>query len=168
MKDIRYPLCWGLLGAVALAGLLGACAPTVNNHGHRLDPQLLAQIQPGVTSREAVMSLLGSPSSTATFDAGSWYYISQRSEQMSFYQREITAQDVTRVDFDANGLVTGVHQNGMDLAQAITPDPNKTRTLGNELTVLQQFVGNLGRFNSELDDARAGSAARRNAPGGGF
>ena len=39
-----------------------------------------------------------------------------------------------RIDFDANGIVSDVHTHGLEMAQAIEPDPNKTRTLGNELT----------------------------------
>ena len=38
------------------------------------------------------------------------------------------------IDFDGNGVVSDVHTHGLELAQAIEPDPNKTRTLGNELT----------------------------------
>ena len=54
---------------------------------------------------------------------------------MSFYKADITQQDVVRIDFDANGIVSDVHTHGLELAQAIEPDPNQTRTLGNELTL---------------------------------
>lgn len=148
--------------AVALILAAAGCTPTVSNHGHRLDPDLLAQITPGVTSREQVARTLGSPSSMATFNDRSWYYVSQRSERLSFYQSDVTEQDVVRIDFDANGIVTHVQRHGLEQAQAITPDPNKTRTLGNELTVVQQFIGNVGRFNSNPEAASqaAASAAR--------
>jgi outer membrane protein assembly factor BamE (lipoprotein component of BamABCDE complex) len=135
-----------LAAAAALA--VAACQPTVSSHGHQLDPALLAQIQPGTTSREEVARMLGSPSTTGTFDGESWFYVSQRSEAVSFYQADITQQDVVRVDFDANGLVRDVRSHGLEVAQAVTPDPNQTRTLGNELSVVQQFIGNIGRFNS--------------------
>lgn len=135
--------------ALSLALLLtAACQPTVSTHGHQIDPAQLAEIQPGSTSREEVASLLGSPSTVGTFDGESWFYVSQRSEVTSFYQADITQQDVVRIDFDANGLVTEVRRHGLEMAQAVDPDPNRTRTLGNELTIVQQFIGNIGRFNS--------------------
>jgi outer membrane protein assembly factor BamE (lipoprotein component of BamABCDE complex) len=136
-----------LVAAVFLLGL-AACTPTVSTHGHSLNLEELAQIRPGVTSREEVARLLGSPSTIGTFEQERWFYISQRSEVMSFYQADITQQDVVRIDFDGNGIVTDVQTHGLELAQAIEPDPNKTRTLGNELTAVQQILGNIGRFNS--------------------
>jgi hypothetical protein len=49
--------------------------------------------------------------------------------------------------------------HGLELAQAIVPDPNKTRTLGNELGAIQQILGNIGRFNTSPE-------GRPTAPGG--
>ena len=53
-----------------------------------------------------------------------------------------------QIDFDGSGIVTDVRTHGLEMAQAIEPDPNKTRTMGNELTAVQQFLGNIGRFNT--------------------
>ena len=148
MKPRRLPLV-----VLALAGAVGAaaCTPTVTTHGHSISATALATIQPGVTSREEVTRLLGSPSTIGTFDTERWFYVSQRNEVMSFYKADITKQDVVAIDFDGNGLVSDVHSHGLELAQAINPDPNKTRTLGNELTFVQQVLGNIGRFNSTPD-----------------
>lgn len=152
-----------LLAAIGAALVLAGCQPTVSTHGHSIDPTVLAQIKPGVTSREEVSRLLGSPSTVGTFEKESWYYVSQRSEAISFYQADITQQDVVRVTFDSNGVVSDVQAHGLEMAQNVTPDPNRTRTMGNELTIVQQFIGNIGRFNSQPG---AGPAGDR--PPGGF
>jgi outer membrane protein assembly factor BamE (lipoprotein component of BamABCDE complex) len=138
-----------LVAATALLAVATACSPTVTNHGHRLDPDSLAEIRPGITSREEVYQLLGSPSATGTFDAERWYYISQRNEQMSFYQSEVTAQDVVAVDFDATGVVREVERRDLSAARQVEPSAEVTRTLGNELTIVEQFLGNVGRFNTD-------------------
>lgn len=140
-----------LATAAVLLGTVGACSPTVSNHGYRIDPDTLARVQPGVSSREEVYRLLGSPSSVGTFDTERWYYISQRSEQMSFYQSEIVEQDVITVDFDAGGVVRDVAKQDMSMAEAIEPSTDKTRTMGNEFSLLQQLLGNVGRFNTGTD-----------------
>ena len=151
-----------------LAGAAAGCAPTVSNHGHRLDMSVVDQIQPGETSREQVARLLGSPSAVGTFGDKSWYYVAQRTERMTFYQENVAAQDVLRIDFDEQGLVSDVSRRGLETARAVNPADEKTRTLGNELTIVQQFVGNIGRFNSD-PNATARSAATRpgRSPGGG-
>lgn len=159
MKAILARLRLGILLA-AVAVVVG-CSPVVSTHGYRIDPSLVAQIKPGITSREEVAQLLGSPSSMGTFDDASWYYVTQRTERLTFYDENVAAQDVLRIDFGPDGLVRGVSQRGLEMARNIEPAPEKTRTLGNELTIVQQFVGNIGRFNSE---AGAG-VGRPRAPG---
>jgi outer membrane protein assembly factor BamE (lipoprotein component of BamABCDE complex) len=168
MRSTGKLLC-NLMGGAVLLLTAGACAPTVTKHGYQLDPDAIASIRPGTTSREEVERLLGSPSSVGTFDGASWFYVSQRTETRSFYQSEIVGQDVVRVDFDANGIVSNISRRDLAQAQEVSPDPNTTRTLGNELTVLQQFVGNIGRFNSDPRGVGGPSTqGQAPGPGGGF
>jgi outer membrane protein assembly factor BamE (lipoprotein component of BamABCDE complex) len=174
MNDTSGKLSRPLLAAAAatatVALLAAGCSPTVSTHGHQIDAAEFAQITPGVTSREEVERLLGSPSTVGTFDQERWFYVSQRSEVVSFYQADITQQDVVRVDFDANGIVADVQAHGLELAQAVEPDPNRTLTLGNELSAVRQILGNIGRFNSGPAELRPqqGPGSRTGAPGGGF
>lgn len=149
---------------LATAALAGGCAPTVTTHGHRLDAARVAEVRPGVTSREEVARLLGSPSSTGALDGQTWYYVMQKTERRSFYQAKVAAQDVVRIDFDQSGVVSAVNERGLEMARAVDPAPEKTRTMGNELTVVQQFLGNIGRFNTGTPEgglSQQGSAARR-------
>jgi outer membrane protein assembly factor BamE (lipoprotein component of BamABCDE complex) len=139
------------LGLSALALL--ACSPIVATHGHRLDEQALAQIEPGRSSRDEVAQLLGSPSSRATFGDSTWYYVSQRTEQLSFYQADVTDQDVVVIGFDDQGVVSSIERHGLDAAREIELVSRETPTSGTELGVLEQFVGNIGRFNPPPEDA---------------
>lgn len=141
-----------LLSFVAVLPVL-ACAPTVSQHGHAFDDELLSDITPGSTSRDEVRRLLGSPSTTATLNDDLWYYISQRRERMSFYQSEITDQEVVTISFDDRGIVEDVRRHDMAQAMAVEPHPDETRTLGNEFTILEQLIGNIGRFGTGEDGA---------------
>lgn len=125
---------------------LAACTPQVSQHGHTIDAETLARLTPGQTSREEVARLLGSPSTLATFEDDRWYYVTQRRESLTFYQSEITEQEVVIVSFDQRGILSGIDRRSLDQALAIEPDPDSTRTLGNEMTVIEQFLGNIGRF----------------------
>ena len=142
-------------------GLL-ACSPQVVKHGHTIEPADLARISPGQSSREDVARLLGSPSTIATFDDERWYYVSQRREIRSFFQNDITSQDVVTIVFDEIGTVTEVAQ--LDLEQAVDVDPSadQTQTLGNEIGIVEQLLGNIGRFG---DPGPAGAGQGR-PPGG--
>jgi outer membrane protein assembly factor BamE (lipoprotein component of BamABCDE complex) len=154
-----------LIAAMLLAAAGAACSPTITNHGYRIDQDSLAEIQPGITSREEVYRLLGSPSATGTFNGERWYYISQRNEQMSFYQSQVTAQDVVAVDFDKSGVVADVKQSDLTAAAEIEPVPEETRTMGNEFTLVEQFLGNVGRFNTDPNASPAfGRTIGRSGP----
>jgi outer membrane protein assembly factor BamE (lipoprotein component of BamABCDE complex) len=130
---------------------LSACVPQVSNHGYRLDEAALAQVEAGRTTREQVQQLLGSPSSVTTFDGSAWYYVGQRTERLSFYQEEVVDQDIVAIVFDELGTVARVERHGLDRAQEVSLVDRETPTAGSELTVFEQFIGNIGRFNPPAD-----------------
>ena len=125
---------------------LAACSPQVSQHGHTIEPETLSRLTPGTSSREEVLRLLGSPSTLATFEDDRWYYVTQRRESRSFYQSQITEQDVVVVSFDDQGILRGVEHRSLDQAMGIEPNSDRTRTLGSELTIVEQLIGNIGRF----------------------
>jgi outer membrane protein assembly factor BamE (lipoprotein component of BamABCDE complex) len=133
----------GLLAGLALIG----CVPQVSNHGYRFDEASLAQIEPGQTTRDQVQQLLGSPSALTTFDGSVWYYVSQRTERISFYQEDVVNQDVVAIGFDDRGTVTSVERHGLERAHEVSLVERETPTAGSELSALEQFIGNIGRFN---------------------
>ncbi len=131
---------------------LAACTASITTHGHRLDAAALAQIEPGQSSQREVVQLLGSPSSLAAFDDHTWYYVSQRLERHTFYYETVVAQDVVAITFDDQGTVSRVDRHGLDEAMDVDLVDRETPTAGNELTILEQFLGNIGRFNPPADD----------------
>ncbi|WP_051329079.1 outer membrane protein assembly factor BamE [Geminicoccus roseus] len=137
-----------MLPALALFGL-GACSPTIDNHGHRFDADMAGAIIPGVTSKQEVTRLMGSPSALATFEDNQWYYVSQKTERKSFYQAEITDQQVLAITFGEDGLVSDIQRADLSQAEPITPVTDVTPTTGNELSLAQQLLGNIGRFNTD-------------------
>jgi outer membrane protein assembly factor BamE (lipoprotein component of BamABCDE complex) len=140
-------------GLVTGAALLG-CVPQVTNHGYRFDEAALAQVEPGRTTRDEVQQLLGSPSSIATFDGAVWYYVSQRTERMSFYQEDVVNQDVVSFTFDDFGTVRSVDRHGLERAHEVSMVDRETPTSGSELNAFEQFIGNIGRFNPPADAER--------------
>jgi outer membrane protein assembly factor BamE (lipoprotein component of BamABCDE complex) len=131
---------------------LGACTANVAAHGHRLDGAALAQVEPGRSSQRDVAQLLGSPSSLATFDDRTWYYVSQRTERHSFYHTTVVSQDVVAIEFDEQGTVSRVDRHDLNGAREIDLVDRETPTSGNEMSVLEQFLGNIGRFNPAGDE----------------
>jgi outer membrane protein assembly factor BamE (lipoprotein component of BamABCDE complex) len=128
------------------AVILAACEPVYDTRGNLPDPDAVLQIQPGIDDRRQVAELLGSPSTVGTFDARTWYYISKKTKRISFLDPDVLDQEVLEIKFDRAGIVDDMKIYGLENARTIVPDPNFTPTTGKELTILQQIMGNIGRF----------------------
>jgi outer membrane protein assembly factor BamE (lipoprotein component of BamABCDE complex) len=135
-----------ILGASALLLLLGACAPRVDTHGFMPNPELIEQVEPGQVSKLDVADILGSPSTIATFDNDTWYYITQKTQNFAFFKPEIVDQQVLVVNFDDQDIVSNVNRYTIEDGLIVDPVSRTTPTVGNELTFLQQLFGNIGRF----------------------
>jgi outer membrane protein assembly factor BamE (lipoprotein component of BamABCDE complex) len=136
-----------LLAGAALAA--AGCAPRLDVRGNLPDPDDVLAVQPGITTRDQVAQLLGSPSAVATFDDKTWYYMSKRTETTAFFDPDVLDQEVLIVKFDDTGVVSDMQLYGDENAREIQPVERTTPNLGQELTVLQQIVGNLGKFNKD-------------------
>ncbi len=129
--------------------LAAACSPMKETRGYVPDETLLGELRPGVHDRNSVASLLGSPSSVATFDSATWYYITRRTEQLAFFAEEVVEQQVVAIDFDDKGVLTGVRRFTLEDANDIQLVERQTPSRGKELTLLQQIFGNIGRFTPD-------------------
>ena len=133
---------------LAFAAFLSACAVTVNHRGYVPDQETIERLRAGVDDRNSVTLMLGSPSSVATFDDRTWYYVSKQTERVAFLNEKVVDQRVLSVAFDETGLVSEIHQYTLEDGRIIDPVTRETPTHGRELGVIEQLFGNIGRFNT--------------------
>ena len=143
-----------LLASVSLILALTAtaCSPRIDQRGNKPDEDQVVQINPGVDDKNRVAELIGTPSTISTFDDRTWYYISKRTETTAFFDPEVMDQEVLAINFDENGVVQNMRVYGQEDGRTIAYVDRTTPTEGNELTIMQQLLGNLGRFNPEGDE----------------
>lgn len=134
-----------VLAAGALA--LAACESRIGKHGNLPDPELLAEIKTGASSREQVAQTLGTPSSMALFDLETWFYISETTETDAFFEPEVIDRKVLILKFNKSGILAQMAGLGLEDSHDIEPIDRVTPTAGNEVTILDQLLGNVGRFN---------------------
>jgi outer membrane protein assembly factor BamE (lipoprotein component of BamABCDE complex) len=137
------------VASIVVAALAAGCSPTIDTRGNLPDADNVLKIQPGTDTKNEVAQILGSPSTVGTFDDDKWYYISTRTRSIAFLEPDIEDQEVLIVSFDKSGVVNDLKVLGLEDAKQITPNERVTPTLGRELTIMQQLLGNLGRFNKE-------------------
>lgn len=125
-----------------------ACTPTVNVRGNLVDDYKLAQVQKGVDTRTDVLRKIGSPTTIAPFDDNVWYYLGQTTEKRGILDDKVTDERIIVVMFNPEGVVEQI--NDVDSKRQDIPYVERaTPTSGNDITVMQQMLGNLGKFNKE-------------------
>lgn len=119
----------------------------VDQRGNLPHPDLLAQIQPGKSTRDDVLAVLGTPSNAMTYGGESWHYISERTETSAFFEPKVTERKVVTVVFDGQGVVRDVVNRGLEDGKAVQTVERATPTAGKEMSILEQLIGNVGRFS---------------------
>lgn len=139
---------------LAVAFLIAACAPIVDSRGNLPEVEDVEKIKVGASTKDEVATVLGSPSSIATFDPNTWYYISKRTETVAFFRPDMLDQKVLTVRFDDAGLVRELVQTDKEAAKDLDMVDRTTPTSGQSFSIFQQLFGNLGRFGDQPGKSR--------------
>ncbi|WP_159640200.1 outer membrane protein assembly factor BamE [Sphingorhabdus sp. 109] len=137
----KYSLWLGLMaGTMTIAG----CTQVRGHQGYIADEVLMSAVQAGVDNRQSVEASLGRPTFTGQFDDSTWYYLSRDTRQYGFNNPRPREQQVMRIIFDADGNVAAVDRTGLELVASISPDGDKTPTLGRDRSFFEELFGNIG------------------------
>ncbi len=132
--------------------LCAACTPVTATRGNLLEDYQLKEVLPGIDGKDDVVRKIGSPTTIAPFQDNIWYYMGQKTEKKGILDPKVVKQRLIEVSFDADGKVGHIKErrdpkDNIPLVQRTTP------VSGNELTFLQQMIGNIGKFNAPKGSA---------------
>lgn len=137
-----------LLAAASLLIGASACTPTVAQRGNMLENHQITKIESGTSTRSDVLRQLGSPTTVAPFNEDIWYYIGQKTEKKGILDPEVVEERIVAVVFNEEGIVEQI--SDIDRERLNIPlERESTPTHGNETSFMQQFFGNLGKFNPQ-------------------
>jgi outer membrane protein assembly factor BamE (lipoprotein component of BamABCDE complex) len=135
-----------LIAAFSIAAATTACAPVVGQNGFQAIDASPTDIVAGTDTKQTVLTRLGTPSTTSTFERDNvWYYISQVTEKYTYNRPQVTQRSVTEITFNDAGQVSEVRTLGLDDGQRVAMNDRETPTRGRQLTILEQLLGNVGR-----------------------
>jgi outer membrane protein assembly factor BamE (lipoprotein component of BamABCDE complex) len=127
------------------------------------DTLLIDAIAPGVDNQRSVEQTLGVRPSPASSVSRPWYYVSSITGRGPFRQPRIREHSVLAVTFDAAGNVAAIEKSGMEKVVQLSPDGDKTPTLGRERSFLEDLFGNIGAVGAPGVGTPGGGGA---PPGG--
>ena len=132
---------------------LTGCETKVIQHGLVPNNDELALIKPGLHKRSDVRVILGPPSTIAQFEPRSWYYVGSQVQKEPFAKSSLLARKIVEVRFNSEGYVTTVKSFDSTNEKKIKPAERITATGGKQLTIIQQLIGNAGRFTGKGNEA---------------
>ena len=137
-----------MIGGLALV-LLGAsgCSQFRAHQGFIMDRTLTDSVTVGIDNRESVEKTLGRPTFVGQYSDRDYYYFARDTRQLAFASPRPVEQTVLHVQFDAAGNVSAVNRTGLEQVAHLSPNGDKTPTLGRHRTLLQDIFGNIGAVN---------------------
>ncbi len=154
---LAHPFLFAALGGTLVSLSLAGCETNIAQRGFAPTPGSVEKLEVKSQSREDVIRLVGSPSSVATFNPNVWYYISQKQEQFAFFKEAVIDQKVMQLTFDESGRLQTIKNYDLSNAQDITMVSRITPTAGKGLTILEQILGNVGKFSGPARQEQPGA-----------
>ncbi len=154
-----------ILAAVALCLALAACSQEITVRGNMPDVEDVIAIEPGISTRSEVARILGSPSTVSSFRDRTWYYIGQKQTKFAFLDPDVLERSVLVVQFDDVGTVKDTKIYTLEDGQYVELVSRETPTEGRDFSILQQLLGNIGRFEMPETGATGGGSPVPQVPG---
>lgn len=129
----------------------------MENRGHNPEQSDFSQIIKGQSREEDVEAVLGSPTTKASYGENIWYYISTRKETRGFLAPEITEQKVVAIVFDEEKTVKDIQEYLKKDGKPVELVEKTTPAEGRQLGIVEQLLGNFGRFNAPGRSVNPGS-----------
>lgn len=149
------------LAAISVLGLLAqGCTQLRGHQGYIGDAALLTSVQPGVDNKDSVQASLGRPTFTGQFGDSDWYYFARDTRQLAFANPRPTSQFVLHVQFDRAGNVVAATQSGMEHVVTLSPESDKTPTLGRNTSFFEELFGNIGSVGGAGTGAAGGQGGQ--------
>jgi outer membrane protein assembly factor BamE (lipoprotein component of BamABCDE complex) len=140
-----------LATAIVLALGLAACSPIEATRGNLISETKFQQVITEKSTRNDVLRVWGPPTITSSFDPNTWYYIGEATRQKGIFEPEVEVRRIIRVRFDSlnNDTVTEISDLDPKQAKNVELVDRTTPTAGKKFNAMQQFIGNLGKYNAD-------------------
>jgi len=126
---------------------IGACSPVVTTHGNMLPKHKIEAVVPNVTGRGDIVNNWGPPTMVSPFDPNTWYYVGETDSQQGIFEHDVEKRQLVKITFNAEDKVAEITNVDPKQGKDVDVVSRKTPSAGKEYTAVQQFIGNLGKFN---------------------
>lgn len=136
------------LGFVSVLAIAAGCTELDRYHGFIPPAEELATLDIGTTTKEEVITLLGTPISERALQNNTIYYASSQFRRFGPFAPEEIDRQVLAIDFDASDRVRNISRYTLEDGRVIVLDRRVTEDGINDVTFLAQLLGSFGRIDA--------------------
>lgn len=125
---------------------VAACSPVDRKHGYVPREDELADIVPGVDTKDSVAQTVGVPSASGVLNESGYYYVSSVIRHRGGLEPKTISRELVAINFNDTGTVTGIQRFGLEDGKVIPLQRRVTSSSLQDKTFLRQLLGNLGNF----------------------
>ena len=123
--------------------MLGGCHVIPEYNGVILEDAVIGKIQPGRTTKEEVLHLLGEPNCTFSFDPTRLYYLGQIRHIQALKVPQVTAVKSCVIALDHQNIVSSIEKSNGPVPLAMASQSTPLPTVY-EASWLNKVFGNIG------------------------
>ena len=126
--------------------LLSSCVVHVKDHGYEQNSKNFSTLKVNHSTKEEVLDLVGSPSTTSSFNDDSWYYVSIKTKKVSLFNPDVSEHAVTKLQFK-EGVLSNISRIDNKKKRVLNFNKSESPTKGDDSAPLKDFFYNVGRYN---------------------
>ena len=143
---MTYKIC--AVAAFCVALVLGGCSSIVRNHGFVPTQAEIDDIIVGVDTRSAVINSFGVPAFGGLRDENAIYYVASKWRHFGPTKPRPIERQIVAVVFDTDDTVSDIVRLGLEDGQFVVLNRRISDGGAKEISVIQQILGSLGRFDA--------------------
>ena len=130
---------------------LNACVSKVDKRGYMFDMSDHNLLQEGITSKERVLKIMGSPTLISDLDSDeAWIYYAEDLKRLLFFKPDIISRDVLVVRFNEAGTIRELNRIDLnDEEKQLQFAANFTNVESRKIGFLKSLFSNVGQVKSQ-------------------
>ena len=130
---------------------LNACVSKIDKRGYMFDMSDHNLLQEGITSKERVLKIMGSPTLISDLDSDeAWIYYAEDVKRLLFFKPDIISRDVLVVRFNEVGTIRELSRIDLnDEEKQLQFAANFTNVESRKIGFLKSLFSNVGQVKSQ-------------------
>jgi outer membrane protein assembly factor BamE (lipoprotein component of BamABCDE complex) len=130
---------------------LNACVSKLDKRGYMFDMSDHNLLQEGITSKERVLKIMGSPTLISDLDSDeAWIYYAENLKRLLFFKPDIISRDVLVIKFNEIGTIRELNRIDLnDEEKQLQFAANFTNVESRKIGFLKSLFSNVGQVKSQ-------------------